>query len=205
MKLTRRAVGSLAVGSLVGLAGCSKGALTFKADAAVASTSGTEYEQTGKRKPTLTREFAGKEVKVTNALTEYQKEVDLALTGNAKLGVFTAFSTPEVEVAGQTFNPIKGWSNQKIVEQLQSRYDSLNNVKQESEEEVEILGSARTVTKFSATTTYDGEEIPVFLLIAKFNHESDFVVPMGVYPQKKEEEGANIKQLMGQMTHPADG
>ncbi|MFB6220056.1 MAG: DUF6517 family protein [Halolamina sp.] len=205
MRLTRRAVGALAVAGITGLAGCSGGDTTsFEAEAAATATGDTGYEKKGQREQTITKEFAGQEVEVTNVITEYQKEVEIPLTGSAKLGVFTAFTTPEVSVAGQEFNPIKDWSTEKIVKQLQSRYESMGNVQKEGTESHEILGSSRTVTKFSATMTYQGNDVPVFILIAKFNHESDFVVPMGVFPQRKEDqEGANIRTLMSNLSHPA--
>lgn len=205
MRLTRRAVGAMAVAGITGLAGCSgEGSTSFEADAAATSTGDTGYEQQDQRENTITREFAGQEVEVTNKTTEYHKEMDIALTGNAKLGVFTAFTTPKVEVAGQSFNPIDSWSTEKIVRQLQKRYDSMSDVQKEGEDSHEVLGSSRTVTKFSATMTYDGNEVPVFILIAKFEHESDFVVPMGIFPQKREdEEGDNIRTLMENMSHPA--
>jgi len=204
MKLTRRTVGALAVSGIAGLAGCSGGGATsFEADAATTTTGDTGYEKQDDREQTITREFAGQEVEVTNKTTEYHKEVDIALTGSAKLGVFTAFTTPEVSVAGQEFNPIEDWSTEKIVKQLQNRYEGMSDVQKESEGSHEILGSSRTVSKFSAKMTYDGNEVPVFILIAKFNHGSDFVVPMGVFPQKKEDqEGANVRTLMSNMSHP---
>lgn len=204
MKLSRRAVGALAVSGIAGLAGCSgSGSTTFEANAATTSTGETGYEKQDEREQTVTKEFAGQEVNVTNKITEYHKEVEIALVGSAKLGVFTAFTTPEVSVAGQEFNPIKDWSTDKIVKQLQNRYESMSNVQKESEESHKILGSSRTVAKFSATMTYNGNDIPVFILIAKFNHGSDFVVPMGVFPQEKEDqEGANIRTLMSNMSHP---
>lgn len=176
---------------------------TFEADVATTSTGETGYEEQDQRENTITREFAGQEVEVTNKTVEYHKEVEVPLVGSAKLGVFTAFTTPEVGVAGQEFNPIDEWSTEEIVRQLQSRYESMSDVQKESEGSHEILGNSRTVSRFSATMTYEGNEIPVVILIAKFNHGSDFVVPMGVFPQEKEEqEGENVRTLMSNTSHP---
>jgi hypothetical protein len=204
MQLTRRAVGAVALSGLAGLAGCSgSGSTSFEANAATTTTGDTGYEQQDQREQTVTRKFAGQEVKVTNVITEYHKEVEIALVGSAKLGVFTAFTSPEVKVAGQEFNPIKEWSTEKIVRQLQNRYEGMSDVQKEGEGSHEILGSSRTVAKFSATMTYNGNDVPVYILIAKFNHGSDFVVPMGVFPQEKEDqEGANVRTLMSNLSHP---
>lgn len=204
MELTRRAVGALTVAGVAGLAGCS-GATSFSAEYAETDPGETGYEQTDQRESTITRTFAGQDVEVTNTVTEYQKEVELGiLGGSANVGVFAAFTSPRAEIAGRTFNPISNWGNERIVDELQSRFDNMSDIQEESTEEVEMLGSARTVTKFSATTTYESEEIPVFLLMATFDHESDVVIPLGVFPQeRKDEEGANVRQLMGALTHPA--
>ncbi|KPN31633.1 hypothetical protein SY89_02382 [Halolamina pelagica] len=203
MELTRRAVGTLTVAGIAGLAGCS-GSTSFSAEYAVTDTGETGYEQTDQREPTMTRTFAGQDVEITNTVTEYRKEIDLGMFGSSDIGVFAAFTSPQVNVAGQTFNPISNMSNKELAQRFQQRFDGMSDVSRESEEEVDVLGSSRTVTKLSATVTVDGNEVPVFLLIANFNHESDVVVPMGIFPQEREdEEGPNIRQLMANLTHPA--
>lgn len=204
MELTRRAVGALTVAGVAGLAGCS-GSTSFSAEFAETDVGETGYEQTGQREPTMTRTFAGQEVTITNTVTEYRKEIELPLFGGGSdVGVFAAFTSPQVEVAGQTFNPISNMSTKDLAQRFQQRFDNMSDLQEESEEEVEMLGSARTVTKFSATVTVDGNEVPVFLLIANFNHESDVIVPMGIFPQEREdEEGPNIRQLMANLSHPA--
>ncbi|MBP1986501.1 DUF6517 family protein [Halolamina salifodinae] len=204
MELTRRAVGALTVAGVAGLAGCS-GSTSFSAEYAETDPGDTGYEQTGQRQPTMTRTFAGQDVEVTNTVTEYRKEIELSfLGGSSDVGVFAAFTSPQVEVAGQTFNPISNLSNEELAKRFQERFDNMSDVSQESEEQVDSLGSARTVTKLSATVTVDGNEVPVFLLIANFNHEGDVVVPMGIFPQEREdEEGPNVRQLMANLTHPA--
>ncbi|NHX36066.1 MULTISPECIES: DUF6517 family protein [Halolamina] len=203
MELTRRAVGTLTVAGIAGLAGCS-GSTSFSAEFAVTDTGDTGYERTGQREPTMSRTFAGQDVEITNTVTEYRKEIDLGPLGSSDVGVFAAFTSPQVGVAGQTFNPISNMSNKELAQRFQQRFDGMSDVSRESEEEVDVLGSTRTVTKLSATVTVDGNEVPVFLLIANFNHESDVVVPIGIFPQEREdEEGPNVRQLMANMTHPA--
>ena len=204
MELTRRAVGALTVAGVAGLAGCS-GSTNFSADFAVTDVGDTGYEQTGQREPTMTRTVAGQEVNITNTVTEYRKEIELSFFGGSSdVGVFAAFTSPQVEVAGQSLNPISNISTEELIQRFQNRFDSMNDVSRESEEEVDILGSARTVTKFSATVSVDGNDVPVFVLIANFNHESDAVVPMGIFPQERQdEEGPNVRQLMANLSHPA--
>lgn len=205
MELTRRAVGALAVTGVAGLAGCSgSGATSFEAEAAVTDPGDTGYEETRQDDQKITREFAGQEVTVTNKITEYQKEVSMPVMGDQKLGVFTAFTSPQVKVAGQTFNPIGEWSTTKLVNELQSRYDSMKDVQKEGDEDHDILDDTRTLSTFSATMTVNGNDVPVIILVAKFENESDIVVPMGVFPEEKQDqEGENIRTLMSNLRHPA--
>ncbi|GAB7093202.1 hypothetical protein JCM30237_03540 [Halolamina litorea] len=194
----------MTVAGVAGLAGCS-GTTSFSAEFAETDPGDTGYEQTGQREPTMTRTVAGQEVNITNTVTEYRKEMELSFFGGSSdIGVFAAFTSPQVEVAGQSLNPISNISNRELIERFQQRFDSMSNVERESEEEVESLGSARTVTKFSAIVSVEGNEVPVFVLLANFNHEGDAVVPMGIFPQEREdEEGPNVRQLMANLTHPA--
>lgn len=209
MTLTRRGFAALAVGGTASLAGCNvlEGPVTFESSPAAATDSAlsaTGYTKERSKQPTLSRTFAGKEVKVTNHLREYQKEVDLGAIGSAKVGVFVAFTTPQVKVAGQgPFNPVADWSNKKIVKQLQSRFESLNNVEKVGSKTISTLGTSTKVGKFSATTTYQGTQLDLFIHITKVKHEDDFVLLLGVYPQQKPSEGENIFRLMATVTHPA--
>jgi len=194
----------LTVAGVAGLAGCG-GSTSFSAEYAVTDPGDTGYEQTGQRQPEMTRTFAGQDVTVTNTVTEYRKDISLPfLGGSSDIGVFAEFTSPQVEVAGQTFNPISNMSSKDLAQRFQERFDNMNDLRRESEEEVRSLGSARTVTKFSATVRVDGNDVPVFLLIANFNHEGDVIVPMGIFPQEREdEEGPNIRQLITDLSHPA--
>lgn len=194
----------MTVAGVAGLAGCG-GSTSFSAEYAVTDPGDTGYEQTGQRQPEMTRTFAGQDVTVTNTVTEYRKDISLPfLGGSSDIGVFAAFTSPQVEVAGQTFNPISNMSSKDLAQRFQERFDNMNDLRRESEEEVRSLGSARTVTKFSATVRVDGNDVPVFLLIANFNHEGDVIVPMGIFPQEREdEEGPNIRQLITDLSHPA--
>lgn len=209
MRLSRRAYGGLSVGTLTGLAGCSflQGPVAFDAKPARAGSSAlseTGYEHVGERTPTISRTFAGKEVRVTNVINEYQKTLDLAGLGQAKVGVFAAFTTPQVKVAGQgPFNPIADWSNREIARRLQSRFGEFRNLREVGSTRISTLGTTTRVSKFGATTTYEGTTIDLFLHLTKVEHNEDIVVLLGIYPQKKPNEEGNVLTLMKSVTHPA--
>lgn len=208
MELTRREAGGLALAGLTGLAGCSalQGATTFEAKPAGVPTSTqqeTGYEREGRREQEIERKFAGQTVKVTNVITEFQKSVSVGALGEQKLGVFVAFSTPKVEVGGQgPFNPVDDMSNKELVKRLQSRYDSIENVKKVGSSTVEVLGTSTDFGKFSAKTTKDGERLDLYIHVGRVEHEEDFVIPLGVYPQQVEDEEGNIMTMAEAIVHP---
>lgn len=214
MRLTRRGFGGLAVGSLAATAGCSalEGATTFEsAPASVpgSTQSETGYEHTETREMTVEREFSGQKVTAINHIAEHQKEVDFGPLGSAKLGVYVAFTTPAVEVAGKEFNPVSDMSREELVKRLQSRYDQIEDVREVGTFQTTVIGQSADASEFEATTTYDGQQIDLKILLAKVQHDydggNDFVIPIGVYPKEKaEEERPNVVSLMENTTHPAE-
>lgn len=209
MSLTRRAYAGLSVGALAGLAGCSflQGPIAFDAKPAAAGSaalSETGYEHVDTRKPTVSRTFAGKEVRVTNVLNEYQKTLDVAGLGSAKVGVFAAFTTPQVKVADRgPFNPVADWSNREIAKRLQSRFGSFQDIREVGSTRISVLGTDTRVSKFRTTTTYEGTELDLFLHITKVKHDEDVVVLLGIYPKPKVNEEGNVLSLLRSVSHPA--
>lgn len=211
MQLTRRSVGAASLVGLTSLAGCTAltgGSLSFESDPAGVSSSTrseTGYEQADQRSTSLERTFAGQDVTVTNWITQYQKSVELGGAIEAKLGVFVAFTTPAVKIAGQgPFNPVGNVSTSELVKRLQGQYASMQDVEKVGSSSVGILGSSTNVDKFSATTTFEGQEIDLYLHIAKRQHEKDFVIPVGIYPQRLDGEESNVTAMMKALRHPVE-
>ncbi|MFB6126309.1 MAG: DUF6517 family protein [Halolamina sp.] len=213
MSPTRRGFGGIAVGTLASLAGCAaiQGATTFESEPARVPSqtqSDTGYQETDTREMTIEREVGGQQVEATNHIAEYQKEVDFGPLGSARLGVYVAFTTPAVQVAGQEFNPISEMSREELVQQIQGRYDAVESVSKAGKFEATVVGESATVGEFDAKTTYNGQEIELKILVARVKHDygnsSDFVVPVGIYPTRKDEERGNIVTLMENTEHPAE-
>ncbi|WP_410764459.1 DUF6517 family protein [Haloferax sp. DFSO60] len=213
---SKHLVATFAVIALVVTSGClgvltGDEALSFESepaatDASVASNAG--YSTNGTEELKINRSFtvAGQERQVvaSNHLTTYEKKVNLGLFGEAKLGVFSVISTPAVEVAGQTLNPIGDYSNDQLVGLVRSRYQGLNNVEQVSSRNVQMLGETANVTKYSATARVEGEQIDVYVHVTKIRHEDDFIIAIGVYPQQLDGEEENILELMRSVEHPSE-
>jgi hypothetical protein len=204
----------LAVGLvlLTATSGClgafSSGATTFEAQPAAvdeAAASETGFENNGTRDSVVSREIGpdgvSETVKVVNKVTTYEKALEIPLLGTARLGVFSIVSSPAVEVAGRTFNPLADYSNDRLVQLVTSRFGSLSNVEEVSSRQLTMVGSETTVTKYAATTTAQGQEIDVFVHVTKVRHEDDFLVGVGVYPQQLDQE-SDILALFRAVEHP---
>jgi len=131
-------------------------------------------------------------VNVTNWLSIYDQSVNVSGVGTYQAAGFVVFSTPGVQLAGQSLNPIGHVSNEQLVTQLQSQLGSVNtggydvnvrNVHQVGAENVTMLGKRTKMSEFAATTTVNGQQVDVYLHVAKVKHDGDYVVAVGVYPQ----------------------
>jgi hypothetical protein len=215
MSRVRRRGLALALAVLLATSGClgavSGGSTTFEADPAdvdEAAASQTGFEKNGTRDSVVTRELGpegvSETVRVVNKVTTYEKALEIPLLGTARLGVFSIVSSPAVEVAGQTFNPIADYSNDQLVQLVTDRFGSLSGVERVSSTEITVLGTETRVTKYAATTTAQGQEIEVFVHLGKVRHENDFLVGVGVYPRQLDQESA-IRSLFRAVEHPASG
>ncbi len=203
-----------AVGALSGCIGFLTGseALEFSAETATVSEASLEesgYEKapdaSGEQEVERTFSVAGqeREVIVTNHIQEYKRSVSLPVLGEQELARFIVLSTPQVDIAGKTFNPVGEWTAREFVMQLQSAYDGLNDVQEEGERSVQMLGQSRTVTKFSAKAEVQGgESVDVFIHVTEpVADGEDFVIGLAVYPQQIDGEQERVDQLISGIQH----
>ena len=209
----RRIVAGLAVALLVLSGGCvgflaGEEPLAFDAEpVAVADDARSEagYETVRVETMETNRSFAvageTRNVSVTNHVASYQRAVDLGPLGSEPFARVTVLSTPAVEVAGQTFNPVGDLSERELATRLQSQYDSIEDVTFAGNRTVGILGEGRTVSRFDATTVVAGVEIDLALHVTKFRHGEDFVVAIGVYPERLDGERARVETMFRGIEH----
>ena len=176
-----------------------------RTDESVASDAGYQLNDTRTITTNRTLEAAGQQrtVTVTNRVATYEKSLSLGPLGDAKLGVFAVLSSPAVEVAGETLNPIGDYDNDRLVGLLASNYGGLSDIEQVSNRSIQMLGSDATVTKYAATATFSGRQVDVYIHVTKVRHESDFVVAMGIYPQVLSGEESNVLEMIRAVEHPA--
>lgn len=217
MVLNRRGAAVVAIALLMMTSGCigfltGSEPLRFSAEPAAVSGSAAEdagYEYNGTRELTVNRSFdvGGQERRVvaTNRIADYTKSVEIGPLGDAEVGVFNVVTTPAVEVAGRTLNPIGSYSNARLVEFVQQQYSGLGDIQRVNDRNITIQGTETTVTKFSATATVEGQEVDVFVYVTKYRDGDDFVVAVGVYPQQLEsQEEPNVFSMMQAIDHPVD-
>jgi len=165
----------------------------------------TGYRQVAVESQNDTRQFSAagqtRNVTVTSWVSQYQRSVDLGALGSQPAAVFVAISTPQVDVLGRTFNPVGDMSNRELLEQLQSQYGRIQVGPQADSQNVTVLGSETTVSKFAGTATLGGTSVDVYIHVTKVKHDGDFVVAVAIYPQRLTGEQKRVFRLLDGLEH----
>ncbi|MFB6251791.1 MAG: DUF6517 family protein [Halobellus sp.] len=185
--------------------------LTLSADpAAVADAAAQDARYTTNGTEPLefnrTVEVAGQErrIEATNYITPYTKRMEVGSLGETDVGLFTVVSTPAADVGGQTLNPIGQFSNERLVQFVQQQYSGLSDVQRVGARNITVQGTETRVTKFSATSTIQGQEIDVYVHVTKYRHGDDYIFGLGVYPQQLDGEEANVIAMLRAIEHPVE-
>jgi len=209
----RRTAAALAVAVLAVTAGCGflfgTEELAFEASPATVgedALSETGYEQTEMADQEVTRTFeaAGQQrnVSVTNRLAQYEKQVDLGPLGSKRAAVFVTFASPEVSVLGQEFNPIADMSSRDFLDRFESQYEGIDVGEKTGSREVEMLDTTATVERYEGTATMDGTELEVSIHVTDVvSHGDDYVVALGIHPQRLDGEADNVDTLLEGTEH----
>lgn len=202
MTLTRRAFAAALSGTVVAGSGClgfitGEEAQEFEASPATvadAALEETDYQQSGEQESeemevTRTVEGGGQErdIVAVNYISQYERQVSF-LGMEKRAAVFVAFSTPKVEILGKTFNPVGEMSNRELVQQVQGKYEGLSVGEEIDARETEMLGNTVEVSKFEGQADLDGSNVDVYIHVGQTDHDGDFVIPIGVYPQQIDDE-----------------
>lgn len=208
--------GLLAAGAAIALGGPLAGCLdwldeqlTFEATApsvteAAVESSGYSYVDT--RELTIERTFeAGgqsQDVTTINYAAEYEKTVETPF-GSERAAVFAALATPQVEVLGQTFNPVGEMSTAELAELIQEQYDEIGDLEHVDDGTVEVLGQETTRSRFRGSGELGiGLTIDVDVHITEaVESGEDFVVCVGAYPRLLSGELDNVETLMTGVRH----
>lgn len=182
--------------------------LSFEATRATVSQPSldeTEYEEDTVRDDSITRTVSAagqeREVEVTNWIATFERTLDLGPLGERDLAVFAVLSTPQVEVLDRTFNPVGEMSNRELLQELQGRYENFTIGSRMDAHTVAVLGEEATVEKFEGSASFSGQEIDLFVHITNVAHETDFVIPIGIYPRRLPGEQDRVFRLYRGVQH----
>ena len=192
-----------------GCLGFLSGPVSFSASKATVSENALEetgYEEARVTSNEVTRTFSvadqSKNVTVTNWVSMYERSVDLPVAGSQRAAVFSAFSTPEVSILGQSFNPVEDYSNRELAELAQKQYGSLSIGESAGTRNVQMLNQSAEVTKFNGQATLaGGETIDVYVHVTKVKHDGDYVVAVAIYPQRLDGEQQKVDALLKGLEH----
>lgn len=204
----RRFVGGVLTAASIGTAGC-LGVISGEEPAEFEATppgvesaalEETGYESVGVKDIVIEREVeAGgqsREIVVTNYQAQYEKIIDMGPLGEQRGAVFTALTSPQVNVLGREFNPIAEMSTQELAEMVQQQYDGVQNIEKQSDDDIQIQGETTTQSTFTAEAAFNGTTVDILLHVTEaVELGEDFVVTVGAYPQVTPEE-ENILTLM---------
>ncbi|UPV99874.1 DUF6517 family protein [Halorussus gelatinilyticus] len=212
--MTRRAVAGVSLAVLLVLGGCTgflSGPVSFTASQATVSDAALEetgYQHNSTTAMNVSRTFSAagqsKEVEVTNWISEYHQRVGLPGVGQQKVAVFATFSSPQVDILGKSFNPLDKYSDRQLAQRFTSQLDSVSGVREVGSQNRTMLGKTTEVSKFEASvTTAAGVQFDAYLYVTKVKHEGDFVVAVGVHPQKLPGQEQKIYRLLRGVEHAA--
>jgi hypothetical protein len=161
----------------------------------------TGYEHTENEEMEIEREFSAagqtRQVIATNVLAKHEKTIDLGPLDEGQGAVFTALTTPQVEVLDKTFNPVEEMSAAELAKMAQDSYTGFENVEERSSSEVSINGTTTQQVKFAGDAAFSGSPVEIYLHVSEaVELGSDFLVTFGSYPMGSGDEEANILRLM---------
>jgi hypothetical protein len=161
----------------------------------------TGYESAGVEEIVVERQVeAGgqsREVVVTNYMAQYEKAVDLGPLGEQRAALFTALTTPQVDVLGQEFNPIADMSTRELAQRVQGQYEGIEDIQHQEDSDVTIHDQTTTQSTFTAQATLSGQPVDIILHVSEaVELGEDLVVTVGAYPERLSGEEQNVLALM---------
>lgn len=165
----------------------------------------TGYESTGTETRTVERTVTAlgqdRTVEITNHVATAERRATLGPLGERTVGAFAAASTPAVEIAGETHNPLAEYDGGELIRRFSGRYGPVENVSAAGSRTVTALATETTVEKYHAEATVEGRRVPVALHVATIRHEGDLVIAVGAYPRSIDGEAATMRLMRG-LRHP---
>ena len=153
-----------------------------------------------------TVEAAGQErdVTVTNHLRTYTRSV--SQRGVSRELIAAVFTSPSISIVGQQFNPLADLELSGLLERTQGRFSDygapqLQELTRRGEFSIQSLSTEATVGVFSAVTA-GTPAIDIEVLISRFEHDGDYIILRGGYPQSvTETDRQRVRTLFENIAH----
>jgi hypothetical protein len=207
--MNRRIVAVLALTALIMLSGCALltgETLEFTAGHASVSDEAqqaAQYELIKMDNQSINRtvEALGQErtVKATNHIARYER--DLPVTTTEAVGTVVVVSTPQIDVAGQSVNPVGSMEPRQLLETVAAGQSGFSDITQTDNRTKTVLGDETTVTVFAATTEYGGQNVDLTVHLVRVPHEGDYVIGLAVHPSLMSGEQAGVDTMFGGIEH----
>ncbi|MCU4924561.1 DUF6517 family protein [Halobacteria archaeon AArc-dxtr1] len=184
------------VGALGLTAGCldfvlGDGPLSFEAEQAVpgeAALSETDFAEFEITEETMEDSVSAagieRDVEASYWISAYIKEVEIE--GEAEdISAFAAVSTPDVSVAGQSFNPVAEMDTDELLDEYGGEINSdrdLSDAEYDRTETFSVLGEDRDVDVYVGEQEYEGETVTIDIYVTNFGHDDDYLAIIGVHP-----------------------
>lgn len=203
------AAGATGVAATAGCLGFLSGSTTFEAQKAFTAesvASEANYVRQEPRELTAEKTFSVADqqqtVTVINWATEYYKTIDAGPLSGQRAGVFAAVSTPQVDVLGESFNPLADATPRDIIERFQQQYSGMTVGDRIGQTTLTALGAEALVSTFEGSATIGGQQVDTnFVVSGSVANQSDHVVSLGVFPTQLDER-ANIEAMIENLEHP---
>ncbi|MFC4408479.1 DUF6517 family protein [Haloarchaeobius iranensis] len=208
----RQFLAATAGASLAATAGCLgllSDATTFEAQQAAtaeAVASDGNYVKQEPRELRAERTFSvgdqEQTVTVVNWVTEYYKTIDVGPLSGQRAGVFAAVSTPQVEILGESFNPLADASPRNIISRFQQQYGGMTVGDRVGQTTLGALGASALVSTFEGSATMAGQQVDTnFVVSGSVENAGDHVVSLGVFPRELDEQGT-VHAMIENLEHP---
>lgn len=211
-----RTTATLALVLAVTTAGC-LGALLgtetlgFAAEDATASEAAldeTEYRDVRDVSMNQTRSFSvagqNRTVELSNELHAYNRTGQIGDLETVELGRVTVFSTPAVEVAGETLNPVGRLTTRDLADQFSASENGTAPLEFVGNRSVLSLGEQRIVSEFETAGPTGDSQLAVSFHVSTFRHGPDFIVVVASHPTSVEGERERIDTIIRSLSHPTE-
>lgn len=185
------------------------GAQPATASEATLAERGYDSAESGERVVRENVSIAGldRTIVTTNHLHRYERTLDVQ-NETVDGAVFALVSTPAIEVAGSSLNPLAGASHEQILDEfsdeLPEELGGLDDIERVNRREGVLRGKRTTISQF-VTTVEEDEPLDVYLYVARIRSGSDVLIAVGGHPAAFTQERLSILELMATAEHPGQG